>query len=177
MNKIKVSDLDNHHLKMIRENIDSLTLDFSKKFDDYNVSILDVAPQIYQGVKKHFKLANIKTLDIDNKSNADYICDLGNATIIDDSVFDLVFCTEVLEHTNDPFSCVNTIKRILKPKGIAVITTPFNFRIHNPLPDNWRFTEHGLKILFKEFSSVEIKALETNDRPLMPIQYSLIAIK
>ncbi|MCK5818286.1 MAG: methyltransferase domain-containing protein [Psychromonas sp.] len=50
--------------------------------------------------------------------------------------------TEVLEHTLNPFRAINEIYRILKPNGILIMTTPFNFRIHNPLPDCWRISEH-----------------------------------
>ena len=59
--------------------------------------------------------------------------------------------------------------------GLAFVTTPFNFRIHGPLPDCWRFTEHGLRALFREFDIVELTEEPTPDRPLMPIHYRLVA--
>ncbi len=46
--------------------------------------------------------------------------------------FDLVICTEVLEHVLDPKKVVEEIKRVLKPDGIAVIEMDsgnFLFRI------------------------------------------------
>ncbi len=66
---------------------------------------------------------------------------------------------------------------MLKPGGLAFITTPFNLRIHGPLPDCWRFTEHGLRELFKDFDILELSSLESEERFLMPIQYTLIAKK
>jgi len=81
-----------------------------------------------------------------------------------------------LEHTLDPFGAVKEIYRILKPGGILVMTTPLNFRIHNPLPDCWRFTEHGLRQLLKDFKSVEIIENGT-DRFLFPVQYKIFAVK
>jgi len=54
---------------------------------------------------------------------------------------------------------------------------PFNFRIHGPLPDCWRFTEHGLRELLKKFSTVKIDQIDTPNRDLMPIHYTVIAIK
>lgn len=66
---------------------------------------------------------------------------------------------------------------MLKPCGLAFITTPFNFRIDSPLPDFWRFTEYVLRELFKDFDVLELSSLESNERFLMPIQYTLIAKK
>ena len=56
-----------------------------------------------------------------------------------------------------------------------MLTTPFNFRIHGPLPDCWRFTEHGLRALLTDFEIVTLDAVETPDRPLMPVHYRTVA--
>jgi hypothetical protein len=63
------------------------------------------------------------------------------------------------------------------PGWLAYITTPFNFRIHGPLPDNWRFTEHGLRQLFSSMEIISLEGVTTQDRDLMPIHYRLIARK
>ena len=54
-------------------------------------------------------------------------------------------------------------------------STPFNFRIHGPLPDCWRFTEHGLRALLKEFEVVELNQVDTPERELMPMHYTFVA--
>ena len=72
---------------------------------------------------------------------------------------------------------MNEIERILKSGGIALISTPYNFRIHGPLPDCWRFTEHGLRALFSNFDILSLDALEDEDRFLAPIHYTLVAKK
>jgi SAM-dependent methyltransferase len=174
---ITISDQDRLHYILLRENIDRTVFTAAEKYDRPGFRILDVAPQVHEGAKKYFELAEISTLDIDPESGADYICDLAHCDSIADDTFDLVFCTEVLEHTDDPFGSVSEIHRILKPMGMVIATTPFNFRIHRPLPDNWRFTEHGLRLLFKKFKCLEITELPTSDRDLMPIQYTIRALK
>jgi SAM-dependent methyltransferase len=176
---MNVSDIDKNHYKLLRDNITNFIQNLSKLYDNEESLILDVAPETHKGAKEFFKLSKIKVLDIDPKSNADYILDLcnNNSGVIPDNTFDLILCTEVLEHTNNPFNVVAEIHRILKSGGVAAISTPFNFRIHGPLPDNWRFTVHGLKVLFSEFEILELNELEDADRFLMPIQYTLVARK
>jgi hypothetical protein len=66
---------------------------------------------------------------------------------------------------------------MLKEGGCLCVSTPFNFRIHGPLPDCWRFTEHGLRRLLWNFKIDELRPLDTPGRPLMPIQYTVIARK
>lgn len=38
--------------------------------------------------------------------------------------FDLVWCSEVIEHLRDPASSVSEMRRVLKPGGTLIITTP-----------------------------------------------------
>lgn len=177
--KVVVSEMDIFHLKLIRENIKKLMADTSQRFDKSGKQLLDIAPQIHAGAQEYFKQVTIKTLDIDPQSGANFIADLctNNEAVIPSASFDIVVCTEVLEHTIQPFNAVNEIERMLKPGGIVIVSTPCNFRIHGPLPDCWRFTEHGLKQLFKNFVNIEISNLETDDRDLFPIHYTLIAFK
>jgi hypothetical protein len=74
-----------------------------------------------------------------------------------------------------PFDAVAELRRLLRPGGHLILTVPFNLRIHGPLPDCWRFTEHGLRALLRNFTDLEVEAVETPDRPLMPIHYTVVA--
>lgn len=175
----KVSNMDIRNLDDIRRNVSSFIAKCSKEYKKNNTVLLDIAPQDHEGASPYFKYCKISTLDIDPTSNATYIADLChcNKGIIPDNKFDYVVCTEVLEHTLQPFNAVNEIERILKKDGLAFVSTPFNFRIHGPLPDCWRFTEHGLRELFKNFEIIKLSPLENSERFLMPTHYTLIARK
>lgn len=143
-----------------------------------NIFYPRIEHQIWAGAKEFYNKGIVETLDIDKNSNSTYIADItaNNRNIIANNRFDVVIFTEVLEHTLNPFDAINEIYRILKPGGVLVMTTPFNFRIYNPLPDCWRISEHGLRHLLKNFSSVEIEENGTK-RFLFPVQYKTIAIK
>jgi SAM-dependent methyltransferase len=178
---MKIHTRDKKHYKLLRNNIEVLLKKLSEKFDIEDNTILDVAPEIYDGASSHFNNTKVFTLDIDPSSGCDYICDLcnNNEDIIPTNSFDLTICTEVLEHTNNPFQAANELIRITKPGGFIAISTPFDFRIHNPFPDNWRFTEHGLKLLFKGQNIISLEGLQNPSQPrnLMPIQYVMVIQK
>jgi 2-polyprenyl-3-methyl-5-hydroxy-6-metoxy-1,4-benzoquinol methylase len=140
--------------------------------------ILDIAPQDHNTLSALDKLGSVfETLDIDPESGASYVADITKTTAIPSDRFDAVFCTEVLEHVENPFGAILEIRRILKPGGWFFGSSPFNFRIHGPLPDNWRFSEHGWRVLLKDFEAVEILPLVDEERFLMPFHYTASAQK
>lgn len=55
------------------------------------------------------------------------LVDLEKKLPFPDQYFDLVWSTEVLEHLFTPASFVQEIKRILKPRGLLVLTTPNSY--------------------------------------------------
>lgn len=172
------SQMDVEHLELVRDNVDRLLANTATTLDHQKMYVLDIAPQVHKGASYFFpQSAIIETLDIDPESNATYIADIckNNNDVLRSCAFDVVVCTEVLEHTLNPFAAVAEIFRVLRPGGLLVASTPFNFRIHGPLPDCWRFTEHGIRALLENFEDIRIEALETPERPLMPIQYTYTA--
>lgn len=176
---ITASEMDVDFLSIIRKDVEKFVLFCSQKYDQYGTLLLDIGPDIYQGAKQFFYKTQVKILDIELNASADYTLDIckNNTDVIDKETFDYVLCTEVLEHTAQPFDAVKEIYRLLKPGGLLFLSVPLNFRIHGPLPDCWRFTQYGLESLLKEFEIIEINAIETPNRSLMPIHYTTIAKK
>ena len=176
-NSVVVSELDRQVLSIIRANVVSFMRHCSVSYGKSSGILLDIAPQEHEGARPFFsEYISVKTLDIDPHSACDFIADIcnHNESILDSS-FEYVVCTEVLEHTLNPFGAVREIWRVLKPGGFLFGSTPFNFRIHGPLPDCWRFTEHGLRALLKDFEVVELNQVDTPERDLMPMHYTFVA--
>jgi SAM-dependent methyltransferase len=59
--------------------------------------------------------------------------------------FDLILCTEVLEHVLDWPAAWNNLGRLLAPGGRLIITCPFIYPLHEEPYDFWRPTPHALR--------------------------------
>lgn len=179
MSDIIVSKVDDEHLKIIRRNIVHFMKHVAKIYASRKGRLLDIAPQDHEGARPFFSIEiNVDTFDLDPDSGRTYIGDITKRNeSLDDNTYEYVVCTEVLEHTLQPFDALAEIWRILKPGGMLFLSVPFNLRIHGPLPDCWRFTEHGLRTLLRKFVILELNTVETPDRPLMPVHYTVVAKK
>ncbi|QIR37982.1 class I SAM-dependent methyltransferase [Tolypothrix sp. PCC 7910] len=179
MSNVSISQIDTENLKLIRHNVVEFMKYISANYAKHSGRLLDIAPQAHEGAQPFFEDSIlIDTFDINPQSGCTYIGDICKFnSSIPNETYDYIVCTEVLEHTLQPFNAVNEMWRILKAGGLLFVSTPFNFRIHGPLPDCWRFTEHGLRALLNRFLIVELNKIETLDRALMPIQYTVIAQK
>ena len=175
----EVSELDKAIYQKIRLNVCDFIRQQAQKWDSESIKLLDIAPQNHAGARQFFLKSKVITADIERNSGADYIMDIckNNRKKVVSESFDIIVCTEVLEHTLNPFSAVREIHRLLKPNGLLLMSTPYDFRIHGPLPDCWRFTEHGIRALLQNFLIIDITPLENENRFLMPFHYTTIAKK
>lgn len=138
--------------------------------------MLDIGPQGRTFVKDSFPAWRVETLDLVDDFDPDYVGDITCTNeAIPDGFFDAVACLEVLEHTVNPFDAVAELRRILAPGGVLLVSAPLNFRIHGPLPDCWRFTEYGWRVLLKDFEILEMDAMACLERPLFPVKYNIRA--
>lgn len=67
-----------------------------------------------------------------------------------DGSFDVVLCTQVLEHTPNPPRAVAELARVVAPGG-RVLASTHGVQVFHPNPDDfWRWTHSGLERLFAE---------------------------
>jgi ubiquinone/menaquinone biosynthesis C-methylase UbiE len=59
----------------------------------------------------------------------DFVSDI-NTIPVNSNEFDVILCTEVLEHVPEPISAIKEMSRILKSKGIILITAPLGSGLH-----------------------------------------------
>ncbi len=76
---------------------------------------------------------------------------------IRDASFDVVLCTEVLEHLPEPQRAIDEMYRVLVPGGQLLLTTRFLFPIHDAPHDYFRFTKYGLRHLLRRFDITELQ--------------------
>jgi len=79
----------------------------------------------------------------------------------DDAAYDVVLCTQVLEHVGDLHHTVAELRRTLKPGADAVITVPWIYGEHNAPHDYRRLSQHGLCRLLDDHD-LEIVSLQAH---------------
>jgi SAM-dependent methyltransferase len=68
----------------------------------------------------------------------------------EDGSFDVVLCTQVLEHADEPARAVRELRRVTAPGGRLLAST-HGVQVYHPSPaDYWRWTHAGLEKLFRE---------------------------
>jgi SAM-dependent methyltransferase len=66
-----------------------------------------------------------------------------------DSSFDSVVCTEVLEHTPDPLAALREMWRVSTADATLLVTVPLSEQLHEEPFDFYRFTKYGLEHLLR----------------------------
>jgi SAM-dependent methyltransferase len=86
-----------------------------------------------------------------------FICDLAKIPVIADC-YDLVFCSQTLEHVPDPKSLLAELYRVLKPGGKLYLSAPLFYEEHEIPYDYYRFTRYGITYLLEQVS-FQIKSI------------------
>jgi SAM-dependent methyltransferase len=95
-----------------------------------------------------------------------------------DSAFDLVWCSEVIEHVGDTARWLSEVKRVLAPGGRLLVTTPSHGRLRlalggverfsEPLGDHLHlYTRRSLHQLLGEFGFARIEIRGVGGAPLL----------
>ncbi|MFN2595928.1 MAG: methyltransferase domain-containing protein [Pyrinomonadaceae bacterium] len=83
-----------------------------------------------------------------------------------DEAFDVVLCAEVLEHLHTPSVALAEMRRVLKPEGKLLLTTPFAYPIHYAPTDYYRYTRYGLLHLLADWEVESLTEATTDGAAL-----------
>ena len=143
--------------------------------DKKNYSVLDMGC----GMKPYqsFFVGNSRYIgvDIDKSTNADVAAPIW-ALPFTDGEFDVVLCTQVLEHTSKLEEAAVEIKRVLKSGGVAFVSVPMTYSEHGVPYDYWRFTSFGLRELFKDFDIVRVVPSSSYPSTILQLQNVFFAL-
>jgi SAM-dependent methyltransferase len=99
-----------------------------------NIALLHVAPEsaLQQRLRR---LTNVdyRSVDLDSPLAMDH-ADLLNLPYPDSS-FDVVMCNHVLEHVDDDRRALREIRRVLRPRGTAILMSPIDERLSATIED------------------------------------------
>ena len=91
----------------------------------------------------------------------DYESDITAIPVPDES-FDVILCTEVLEHVPEPIAAIREFARILRPSGTLLLTAPLGSRLHQePYHFYGGFTFHWYKKFLSETGFI-VESIEPN---------------
>lgn len=139
-------------------------MDFGRRVlpDAADLTVLEVGSRNVNGSYRALiePCAEYVGVDMVGGPGVDVLCD---ATNLDRATggrqFDLVVCTEMLEHAEHWAEVIRNLKFAVKPGGhLAVTTRSPGFPKHDYPGDWWRFTQDHMRDMFADF---DILALES----------------
>ncbi len=115
-----------------------------KRYDFSKMAMLHVAPEqcFYKLFKKQF--AKYTTIDIEKKENIDYQADLCDLPF-ENSSYDCVFASHVLEHIKEDRKAISEIRRVLKPGGFAILPVPVTVQRTIEYPEPNPYEEYHVR--------------------------------
>jgi SAM-dependent methyltransferase len=105
----------------------------------------------FADLRPYFPQQEYVGTDMREGPGVDKLLNLHNIDLPSESV-GAVLCFETLEHVEYPHRALEQIHRILKPDGIAIISSAMNYPIHDSPCDYWRFTPEAFKSILNPFA-------------------------
>lgn len=93
-------------------------------------SLLLTIPEVRQVTEMDFSYRSQRRLPADRRQRI--VAASLTAVPASNGVFDLVLCTEVLEHIDDDAAALDELRRVLAPGGWLLITVPTPPAVHDP---------------------------------------------
>ena len=149
--------------------------DASRVGRDKSFRVLDAGAGIAP-YRKYFEHVTYETADfgeVDKEySELDYTCRLEELPMADET-YDLVLCTQVLEHVPEPLPVLREIRRVLKPGGQAWVSAPLFYEEHEAPYDFYRYTRYAWRRMAAE-AGFSVESLEWLEGYYGTVSYQLM---
>ena len=143
---------ESYTVPVLAKEISSILKDISQHLPK-SVTVLDIGCG-NQPLRKLIEQNNwnYKSLDITQNDfkNVDFIGRIDSDITIDEK-FDLLVCTEVLEHVLLWDKAFRNFAVLCKPKSKVLLTAPFFYPLHEEPDDYWRPTLHAFNLFAEGF--------------------------
>jgi len=128
-------------------------------------SVLDIGSGANPSYLKYLpKGIDYKKTDYVKKDGVDEILDFNQVFPFEDNSFDTVLLFHNLYIAKDPHKTIGEVKRVLKPNGFVLISSPFGMNIMAEPNDFRRFTKEGLDNLFNNLDMEIVYVKSIGDR-------------
>lgn len=124
--------------------------DFLKKYATDKL-VLDIGSG---GANQDHLFPSRTTFDVDPERRPSVVGDAQEMPFADNS-YEVILCSEVLEHIPDPPKAISEMYRVLAPGGLLILTTRFVYPVHDAPGDYWRFTPYALRYLFCKWEIID----------------------
>ncbi len=132
-------------------------------FFEAKLKVLHVAPELCF-LKRFDKLKNLDYITADLESPLAKVKMDVHDIPFDDNTFDVVFCNHVLEHVDDDFKVMSEFKRVLKPKGWAIMQSPMDYSLETTYEDPTITDPKEREKHFKQDDHLRIYGRDYGDR-------------
>ncbi|WP_235736244.1 class I SAM-dependent methyltransferase [Nocardioides alcanivorans] len=120
-----------------------------------------------------YEAADVAATQGKDYSHIDHICDVVDIPV-EDGRYDLVWCSQVLEHVREPERALREFHRITKPGGEVWLTAPFYYQEHEQPWDFFRYTQFAWQH-FADLIGFEVVEIERMEGFFGTVAYSLEA--
>ena len=124
------------------------------KISKKNIIVLDVGSGA-SPYHEFFKVKKYTTADIDIRSHPDLKI-TNNKIPCKNEIYDVIVCTQVLEHVFNFSKLIQEMHKKLKPGGRIFVSVPFVYHEHGIPNDYWRFSKYALLKMFPKFKVEKI---------------------
>lgn len=123
--------------------------------------VLEVGGYDVNGSVRQFFSGGYVSIDMRDGPGVDVVMNAHELGKHYDGIFEVVVCTEMLEHDDDPFLSLANMWTALKPGGLLILTCRGYdergcFPVHDYPDDLWRFSVQGIERMLSAWHVIGI---------------------